>query len=366
MLTDGMGRAFTWDAENRLIAVETDTIRVAYAYDGLSRRVRRTEFTRATPLVTWAQTADRHYLYDGWNVIAEYEGGTGVPPVIPARTHLWGLDLSNTVQEAGGVGGLLSVKEGDTAKYYTFDGNGNVSEVLDSAGSVQAHYEYDLFGNTTIGTGTWVDSNVWRFSSKPVDATSRLYYYGYRFCNPLLGRWINRDPIEESGGGNLYMHTANDPANTIDILGLKIDIYGSETRKNNVRKQLELLKKIHPNLNMIIDHLERSKREHTIRGFSAMETREGTGPYNRGVGITKRESVTVYDPSSNLFVSNATIPPEAVLAHELQHAYDRDRGESDSLKATQIANFHNALELRAVHAENIVRRHFCIKQRERY
>jgi RHS repeat-associated protein len=140
--------------------------------------------------------------------------------VIPARTHIWGLDLSNTVQEAGGVGGLLSVKEGETAKYYTFDGNGNVSELLEATGNVQAHYEYDPFGNTDSTTGAWANTNAWRFSSKPVDAASGLYYYGYRFYNPVSGRWINRDIIEEWGCLNLYNQCGNDTMNSIDILGL--------------------------------------------------------------------------------------------------------------------------------------------------
>jgi hypothetical protein len=48
---------------------------------------------------------------------------------------------------------------------------------------------------------------------------------GYRFYNPSTGRWLNRDPIEEDGGLNLYGMINNDPINTIDILGLLV---GSE------------------------------------------------------------------------------------------------------------------------------------------
>jgi RHS repeat-associated protein len=220
MLTDGMGRAFTWDAENRLIAVETDTIRVAYAYDGQSRRMRRTEFSRPNPLASWEQTTHRLYIYDGWNVIAEYTGwSANVPPALTC-SYLWGLDLSGTPQGAGGVGGLLSAKEGETAKYFTFDGNGNVSEMLDDGGNVQAHYEYDPFGNTTVGIGSWANGNVWRFSTKTVDAESGLYYYGYRFYDPAFGRWPNRDPLGEIEGDNLLVFSNNAAISNIDILGL--------------------------------------------------------------------------------------------------------------------------------------------------
>lgn len=36
-----------------------------------------------------------------------------------------------------------------------------------------------------------------RFSTKYYDAKADLYYYGYRYYSPSLGRWISRDPIKE-------------------------------------------------------------------------------------------------------------------------------------------------------------------------
>jgi RHS repeat-associated protein len=62
---------------------------------------------------------------------------------------------------------------------------------------------------------------VYWFSSKPIHANSGLYYYGYRFYWPELQRWINRDPIGERGGPNLYAYVRNEPASTTDEYGLK-------------------------------------------------------------------------------------------------------------------------------------------------
>ena len=36
------------------------------------------------------------------------------------------------------------------------------------------------------------------------DPSRGMPYYGYRFYSPRLGRWITRDPIEETGGRNLF------------------------------------------------------------------------------------------------------------------------------------------------------------------
>jgi RHS repeat-associated protein len=46
-------------------------------------------------------------------------------------------------------------------------------------------------------------------------------YYGYRYYAPQTGRWINKDPIEEEGGINLYGFVGNDGLNGWDILGLQ-------------------------------------------------------------------------------------------------------------------------------------------------
>ena len=43
---------------------------------------------------------------------------------------------------------------------------------------------------------------------------------GYRFYEPNLQRWLNRDPIGERGGANLYVYGSNDSVHRIDPLGL--------------------------------------------------------------------------------------------------------------------------------------------------
>ena len=50
--------------------------------------------------------------------------------------------------------------------------------------------------------------------------SGRLLYYGYRFYNAALGRWANRDPIEEQGGLALYTAVRNNGLNEVDLLGL--------------------------------------------------------------------------------------------------------------------------------------------------
>ena len=47
-----------------------------------------------------------------------------------------------------------------------------------------------------------------------------MYYFGYRCCNPLAGRWLNRDPLQKAGGFNLYAYVSNAPGTYMDPFGL--------------------------------------------------------------------------------------------------------------------------------------------------
>src|SRR5206468_9938689 len=79
------------------------------------------------------------------------------------------------------------------------DGGGNVTYMTDGSQAMVASYRYDPFGILKSSSGTLASANVYRFSSKEIHVNSGMYYYLYRFYDPNLQRWINRDPIGEQG-----------------------------------------------------------------------------------------------------------------------------------------------------------------------
>src|SRR5271157_496539 len=195
LTSDGL-RSFAYDDENQLIQVwVTNQWLSQFTYDGKMRRRIRQEFTWTNS--AWVQTNEVYYVYDGNLVIQERDINN-----LPTTTYTRGKDLSGSLDGAGGIGGLLA----RTAQayidapmaghsFYHADGNGNITMLINSSQAIVAKYLYDAFGNVLSKSGLLADANVYRFSSKEKHLNSGLVYYLYRYYDPNLQRWPNRDPL---------------------------------------------------------------------------------------------------------------------------------------------------------------------------
>jgi RHS repeat-associated protein len=110
---------------------------------------------------------------------------------------------------------------GNGVQFVAYDGNGNVSALVNAAnGATVANYEYGPFGELIRATGPMAKLNPFRFSTKYYDDETDLIYYGYRYYKPSTGTWLCKDPIGERGGPNLYGFLKNDSVDAIDLLGM--------------------------------------------------------------------------------------------------------------------------------------------------
>jgi RHS repeat-associated protein len=192
---------YSWDAENRLVRVMSwggaDRRRVDWTYDAMGRRVRQVRYVWTNS--TWQVVEDLKLVSDPvWfgRHIAELNGTNGAV----VRWYVWGLDVSETLDGAGGVGGLLWVRlSGGAAAgvhFVTYDGNGNVWTLVSAAtGTETARYEYGPFGEPLRMTGPVAGLNPVRFSTKRTEDGTGLVLYEYRAYSPSIGRWLSRDPI---------------------------------------------------------------------------------------------------------------------------------------------------------------------------
>ena len=154
----------------------------------------------------WVMQGEKRRVYDGKNVVQERDGAGAL-----VATYTRGKSIG------GGIGGLLCRTFESGTSFMHYDGRGNVVQLTDDSGAVSGKYSYDALGRMLSVTGGAAGLNPYRFSTK--EHIGNLVYYGYRFYSPSLGKWINRDPIEEKGGVNLYGAMNNDAINRYDTDG---------------------------------------------------------------------------------------------------------------------------------------------------
>ncbi|MCT8347277.1 toxin [Photorhabdus temperata] len=114
---------------------------------------------------------------------------------------------------------------------YSYDNLIGSSQLeLDDKGQIISQEEYYPFGGTALwaaNSQTEANYKTIRYSGKERDTTG-LYYYGYRYYQPWVGRWLSADPAGTVDGLNLYQMVRNNPVLLNDSKGLS-----SESRKEN-------------------------------------------------------------------------------------------------------------------------------------
>jgi len=100
-----------------------------------------------------------------------------------------------------------------TGSHIETDENGDVIQSLD----------YYPFGETRTDTQSDVYDNNYKFTGQELDDESGLYYYGARYYDPAIGKFISQDPwegnINEPQTLNKYSYVINNPLKYIDPTG---------------------------------------------------------------------------------------------------------------------------------------------------
>ena len=239
----GEGEDFTpaYDADGNQTRIMTSTGIWEVSYDANDRPVIFTQEDGRTVItcsydyrgrrfekkvsVNGAVSSHCRFLYRDYLQVAELD--LRHPEPVLVKSYLWDptepeatrVLMMTCWQENG-----MKVKE---HLYFMHDALKNVTSTFDGQQKQQARYEYAPFGSPITEEGDMARENKFRFSCEFSDDELGLVYYNYRHLNPADGRWINRDPIAEQGGWNLYGFIDNRVINCIDILGKKLFIVTS-------------------------------------------------------------------------------------------------------------------------------------------
>ena len=213
---------YGWDYNNQLLTADTDvdgTADVTFAYDALGRRTAKATSTATTVYVS-AMNQE----------IAEYPAGTAAAS--PACEYVFGDYIDEIV---------LRVTAG-TKHYYHQDALSSVRALTSQAGQVVERYAYDPYGKaiylTSAGTLSAVHAsivgNTILYTGRRLDTETGLYYYRARYQEPVLGRFVGRDPLGYVDGMGLYDYVGNAPFSYVDPEGLQACV------KDAYRQEYEL------------------------------------------------------------------------------------------------------------------------------
>ncbi|HDL6854809.1 TPA: RHS repeat protein [Yersinia enterocolitica] len=214
------GQPLQWDARHLLQQVTTvkrgaentpndDYEHYLYASDGMrvvKQSIQHTNNIRQISRVTYLPGLELRTQHNDSELMEDFQVITlGVAGRAKVRVLLW-----EKGQPAGIDNGQLR---------YSFDNQiGSSLLELDNNGDIISQEEYYPFGGTALfAARNTIEAKykTVRYSGKERDATG-LYYYGFRYYMPWLGRWLNADPAGTIDGLNLYRMVRNNPISLMD------------------------------------------------------------------------------------------------------------------------------------------------------
>ena len=222
-ISDGSTESYTYDARNRLVTVidknaaGQQTEEVNDTYDALNRLISESVTTPAGTTVT-------DFVYDGDNVLLEFQSSGGSSTPVLTEHSLYGPAVDQVLAEDAGDGSVF---------WLLADDLGSIRDVLNSAGAEVDHLVYDSFGNVLSQTNP-AAAPRYQFTGRALDSATGLSVYGARDYDSATGRFLTPSPMAFEGQQtNQYVYDGNDPTTMVEPFGTDGSEGGSDTDGGN-------------------------------------------------------------------------------------------------------------------------------------
>ena len=193
----------------------------SYVYDSNGNMT-----TRGTQTLTWdvenkplTVTGGNSYYYDGdGNRVKEIDGSTTT--IYINKYYEKNITTSEITTHYYLGGKQIAVRKGSTVSYMLQDHLGSTSVIADTSGASTGIMRYFPFGLTRSTSGAIPTDE--KFTGQRLDSTG-LYYYGARYYDANIGRFISPDTIVPHPYNpqslNRYSYALNNPLKYIDPSG---------------------------------------------------------------------------------------------------------------------------------------------------
>ena len=249
--------------------------------------------------------------------------------------------------QGGGVGGInyAEYSDGSELNYKIYNLRGDVVLTLSEDNTIKSKDRYFAFGEH-ISRGGDIKTDMHRANTK-VEDSGNLLNEGKRFRQLEYGIFLTPDPLEYVDGYNPYIYCGQNPWGKWDPLGLYITYGGTKEQNEKIESQLNEISKMSPKAAKIIAQLRNSDKEHRIDPIQYKKNKDNNkGENNDKKTLSEANSkandtknagngtgsgtVISYDPDNPYtYTSDRTTleySPLIILAHELSHSGDSDRG----------------------------------------
>src|SRR5262249_7843123 len=128
-----------------------------------------------------------------------------------------------------GPGGLIATRHGpntDDPWTFAFGETSGTRFVTDQTGAFVQDIEHQPFGeatSTAVQPGTQEYTNA-QWNGGDALVAWGLVQLGMRLYDPVIGRFLSRDPVFDPANRNPYAFAANDPINHVDPTGLQGEV----------------------------------------------------------------------------------------------------------------------------------------------
>lgn len=184
---------YIYDQDNRLMEVINEDMIVFFTYDEYNRRVSKRVYTRAG---NYEQT----YLYFENIPIAIFRNGMLEQLAIPGANRFGSISQAIAIETASAIYAPI------------YDIQWNISKLIDIKTREIYHFDIDPFGKNLHKQ---LPITPWLFATKEYDFETGLVYFGHRYYDPSIQRWLSKDPLYQDMN-NLYTYCFNNPLRYMD------------------------------------------------------------------------------------------------------------------------------------------------------